>query len=166
MHTFYYDGNPNEDFIKGLGIRFVVPMRGAHYNRHIRFAGDNGYFSESPKTLHTRRTKGKYRELFERQTLGEEVVFDPQEDGYFLSLLDDSATWGNFKMVQDSSDHYRIWKQTKAVCSWVKVTDGQRAGGLGYVGGAGGGLAAGLRHFGRSTRQVLTCKAWQGRKPL
>jgi hypothetical protein len=147
VHTFHYDGNPNEDFIKGLGIRFAVPMRGSHYNRHVRFAGDSGYFSESPKTLHTRRTKGKYRDLFERQTLGETVDFDPQEDGYFLSLLDDSATWDSFKLVQDSSDHYRIWKQTKAVCSWVKVTDGQRAGGLSYVGGEGGGLAAGLRHF-------------------
>ncbi|NOV03873.1 exo-rhamnogalacturonan lyase family protein [Paenibacillus planticolens] len=147
VHTFHYDGNPNEDYIKGLGIRFKVPMRGAHYNRHVRFAGDNGYFSESPKTLHTRRTKGKYRELFERQTLGKEVVFDPQDDAYFLSLLDDSATWNNFKLVQDSSDHYRIWKQTKASCSWVKVTDGRRAGGLGYVGGEGGGLAAGLRNF-------------------
>nr|WP_270878800.1 hypothetical protein [Paenibacillus aestuarii] len=147
VHTFHYDGNPNEDYIKGLGLRFAVPMRGAQYNRHIRFAGDSGYFSESPKTLHTRRTQGKYRELFEQQTRGESVVFDPSEDAYFLSLLDDSATWDSFKLVQDSSDHYRIWKRTKAGCSWVKVTDGSRAGGLGYVGGEGGGLAAGLRHF-------------------
>ncbi|OCT15751.1 hypothetical protein A8709_15920 [Paenibacillus pectinilyticus] len=147
VHTFYYDGNPHEDVIKGLGIRFGVPMRGAHYNRHIRFAGDRGAFSESPKTLHTRRTKGKYKELFERQTLGEMTDFDPAEDSYFLGLLDDSATWGSFKLVQDSSEHYRIWKRTKAGCSWVKVTDGARAGGLGYVGSEGGGLAVGLRNF-------------------
>lgn len=147
VHTFHYDGNPHEDFIKGLGIRFTVPMRGAQYNRHIRLAGDHGYFSESPKTLHTRRTKGKYRELFERQTAGELTTFDPAEDAYFLGLLDDSATWDSFKLVQDASEHYRIWKRTKAGCSWVKVTDGARAGGLGYVGGEGGGLAVGLRHF-------------------
>ncbi|CAH1220575.1 hypothetical protein PAECIP111891_05056 [Paenibacillus allorhizoplanae] len=147
VHTFQYDGNPHEDFIKGLGIRFTVPMRGAQYNRHIRLAGDRGYFSESPKTLHTRRTKGKYKALFERQTAGELTVFDPVEDAYFLRLLDDSATWDSFKLVQDSSEHYRIWKRTKPGCSWVKVTDGARAGGLGYVGGEGGGLAVGLRHF-------------------
>jgi hypothetical protein len=58
VHTFYFDGNPNEDYIKGLGVRFTIPMRGVHYNRHVRFAGDSGIFSESPKTLHTRRTKG------------------------------------------------------------------------------------------------------------
>ncbi|MDR6551126.1 hypothetical protein [Paenibacillus qinlingensis] len=147
LHTFHYDGNPHEDFIQGLGIRFTLPMRGAQYNRHIRLAGDRGYFSESPKTLHTRRTKGKYRELFERQTAGELTTFDPAKDAYFLGLLDDSATWDSFKLVQDSSEHYRIWKRTQAGCSWVKVTDGARAGGLGYVGGEGGGLAVGLRHF-------------------
>lgn len=147
VHTFFYDGNPHEDFIKGLGIRFKVPMRGTQYNRHVRFAGDHGYFSESPKTLHTRRTKGKYRDLFERQTVGETTTFDPVEDAYFLGLLDDSATWDSFKLVQDSSQHYRIWKRTKAGCSWVKVTDGARAGGLAYVGGEGGGIAAGLRNF-------------------
>ncbi|WP_411830287.1 exo-rhamnogalacturonan lyase family protein [Paenibacillus alba] len=147
VHTFHYDGNPHEDSLQGLGIRFIVPMRGAHYNRHVRFAGDRGCFSESPKTLHTRRTKGKYRELFERQTRGEAVSFDAQEDAYFLGLLDDSATWGSFKLVQDSSEHYRLWKRTQAGCSWVKIADGRRAGGLGYVGGEGGGLAAGLRNF-------------------
>jgi hypothetical protein len=147
VHTFFYDGNPHQDFIKGLGIRFAVPMKGPQYNRHVRFAGDSGYFSESPKTLHTRRTKGKYRELFERQTVGQPVAFDAAEDAYFLSLLDDSATWDSFKLVQSSSEHYRLSKRTKEGCSWVKVTDGHRAGGLGYVGGEGGGLAAGLRHF-------------------
>ncbi|MGO4109898.1 exo-rhamnogalacturonan lyase family protein [Paenibacillus sp. YAF4_2] len=147
VHTFYYDGNPNEDFIKGIGIRFAVPMRGEHYNRHVRFAGDSGLFAESPKTLHTRRTKGKYRDLFEEQTLGRSVSFDPEEDAYFLSLLDDSATWDSFKVMQQSSEHYRIWKRTSEGCSWVKVTDGRRAGGMAYVGGSGGGLACGLRNF-------------------
>jgi hypothetical protein len=147
VHTFYFDGNPNEDYIKGLGVRFTIPMRGVHYNRHVRFAGDSGIFSESPKTLHTRRTKGKYRELFEQQTTGSSVAFDPAEDAYFLGLLDDSATWDSFKLMQHSSEHYRIWKRTSEGCSWVKVTDGRRAGGVAYVGSEGGGLAAGLRNF-------------------
>ncbi|TCM99548.1 hypothetical protein EV294_102852 [Paenibacillus sp. BK033] len=149
VHTFFYDGNPNEDFIKGLGIRFAIPMRGEHYNRHIRFSGDSGLFAESPKTLHTRRTKGKYRELFEQQTAGGKVGFDPSDDAYFLGLLEDSATWDGFKLMQQSSEHYRIWKRTGDGCSWVKATDGYRAGGLAYAGGEGGGLACGLRHFWR-----------------
>lgn len=147
VHTFFYDGNPDEDFIRGLGVRFRVPMRGPLYNRHVRFAGDRGYFAESPKTLHTRRTKGPYRELFERQTAGEPVGFDPDRDGYFLHLLDDSATWDSFKLVQSSSGYYRIVKRTEAACSWLKAAEGRRAGGLAYIGGEGGGLAVGLRDF-------------------
>ncbi|WNQ09505.1 hypothetical protein MJA45_17935 [Paenibacillus aurantius] len=147
VYTFFYDGREDSDFIKGLGIRLDVPMNGPLYNRHIRLAGDQGFFSESPKTLHTRRTKGKYRELFEKQTRGEKVIFHEEEDAYFLGLLEDSATWGSFKLVQDSSEHYRLSKRTKEGCSWVKAAEGRRAGGLAYVGGTQGGLAAGLRGF-------------------
>ncbi|MBB3111620.1 hypothetical protein FHS18_003688 [Paenibacillus phyllosphaerae] len=149
VHTFNYDGNPHEDYIRGLGITFQLPMRGPQYNRHIRFAGDRGWFSESPKTLHTRRTKGKYRELFERQTAGETVSFEPGADDYFAGLLDDSALWNDFKLVQDSSEQYRIWKRTGADCCWLKCAEGRRSGGLSYVGSEGGGLAGGIRNFWR-----------------
>ena len=90
VHTFHYDGNPHQDYIRGLGIRFSIPMRGPLYNRHVRFGGDRGLFSESPKTLHTRRTKGKYQELFTDQTEGRPVAFDADEEAYFLNLLADS----------------------------------------------------------------------------
>ncbi|NIK75265.1 hypothetical protein FHS15_000363 [Paenibacillus castaneae] len=147
VHTFHYDGNPNGDYIKALGISFKVPMRGPLYNRHVRFAGDSGFFSESPKTLHTRRTKGKYREMFEQQTQGSLVSFDAEDDLYFLSLLDDSAVWDDYKLVQRSSEHYGVWKRTKEECCWLKAAEGHRAGGLAYVGSEGGGLAAGMRNF-------------------
>ncbi|WP_019636004.1 hypothetical protein [Paenibacillus fonticola] len=147
IYTFYYDGNPHQDFIKGLGISFAVPMRGAFYNRHVRFAGEKGLFSESPKSLHTRRTKGRYQEMHALQTAGGLVSFDPEEDAYFLGLLDDSANWDSFKLVQDSSEHYRVSKRTGPGCCWVRAADGRRAGGLGYVGGEGGGLAAGIKDF-------------------
>ncbi|WP_189032464.1 exo-rhamnogalacturonan lyase family protein [Paenibacillus albidus] len=149
VHTFHYDGNPHQDYIKGLGIAFTVPMRGPHYNRHVRLAGDSGLFSESPKSLHTRRTKGKYRDWFTDQTEGRTVVFDPDEDAYFLGLLDDSATWDSFKLVQDSSGHYLIRKRTGEGCVWIKAAEGGRAGGLGYVGSPDGGLAIGIKDFWR-----------------
>ncbi|WP_438446036.1 hypothetical protein [Gorillibacterium sp. sgz5001074] len=147
VHTFHFDGDPAADAIKGLGLRFRLPLQGPLYNRHVRMAGDDGFFSESPKTLHTRRTKGKYRELFERQSAGEAIGFDPSEDAYFLHLLDDSATWDGFKLVQASADHYRVSKRTGKDCCWLKVADGRRAGGLFYAGGSAGGLAAGMRSF-------------------
>ncbi|MFC0211900.1 hypothetical protein ACFFK0_05450 [Paenibacillus chartarius] len=170
VHTFHYDGDPDHDFIKGLGLAFQVPLSGPLYNRHIRLAGDTGFFAESPKTLHTRRTKGKYRELFERQCHAQAVDFDPAEDEYFMGLLQDSATWDGYKLVQDSSHHYRIWKRTKEECCWLKTADGHRSGGLGYVGDLTGGLGAGLRHFWEkhpsaievenTTKDEATFKVW------
>lgn len=148
VHTFFYDGNPNEDFVKGLGIRFFLPMRGRLYNRHVRFAGDAGFLSESPKTLHTRRTKGKYLEQFRRQLNGETLTDEEMDDdAYFLNLLDDSACWDGFKLGQLSADHYRMAKRTQPGCSWVKAAEGRRARGVAYVGGPGGGLALAMRHF-------------------
>lgn len=73
----YYDGNPQQDFIKGLGIVFKVPLSGPLYNRHVRLGGSEGIFSESPKTLHTRRTKGKYAVMFAGQLEGKLQQFDP-----------------------------------------------------------------------------------------
>ena len=41
------DGDEQKDFIKGLGIRFDVPMRQQTHNRHVRFAGESGMFRSS-----------------------------------------------------------------------------------------------------------------------
>ncbi|MEK5033813.1 hypothetical protein MKY96_20340 [Paenibacillus sp. FSL R7-0302] len=147
VHTFHYDGNPQQDFIKGLGLLFKVPLSGPLYNRHVRLAGSGGIFSESPKTLQTRRTRGKYADRFAAQLEGQSQEFDPVEDAYFTSLLQDSAVWDDFRLVQDSSEHYAVHKRTGPDCTWIKGAEGRRAGGLGYIGCDGGGLAAGVKDF-------------------
>lgn len=180
VHTFHYDGNPHQDFIKGLGLVFRVPMRGPLYNRHVRFAGDIcedidagltetinggdagqrngdgrnagpacGLFSEAAKTLHTRRTAGKYRQMFADQLEGRMLRFDPEEDRYFSGLLDDSAVWDAFRLNQLSSEHYTVHKRTGPGTVWIKGGEGSRAGGLLYAGCEGGGLAAGVKDFWR-----------------
>jgi hypothetical protein len=53
VYTFFYDGNQHQDFIKGLGISFTIPMRGPLYNRHVRLSGDTVFFCESPKGMRT-----------------------------------------------------------------------------------------------------------------
>ncbi len=45
VHTITFDGKQEPgktsgDFIRGLGVRFNVPMRDAAYDRHIRIGGD------------------------------------------------------------------------------------------------------------------------------
>lgn len=147
VHTFIYDGNPHKDFIKGLGMTFKMPLHGPLYNRHVLFSGDTGFFRESPKNLATIRTQGKYRELYEQQFNGQQIQFDEDEDRYFLGLLDESAVWNDFKLMQLSADHYAIEKRTKEGCSWLTPAVGQRSSGYLYAGSESGGMGIGLRHF-------------------
>jgi hypothetical protein len=149
VHTFLYDGDPNADFLKGIGMSFSVPMQGPLYNRYVRLAGDTGFFCESPKLLMTLRTTGKYKELYKQQTAGETITFDRGEDARFLWLLEESAVWDSFKLVQNSPDYYAVLKRTPGPCCWLKASEGGRAGGLAYAGSEGGGMAVGIRNFWR-----------------
>ncbi|WP_239633861.1 hypothetical protein [Paenibacillus sp. H1-7] len=147
LHTFVFDGNPHMDFIKGIGMTFRVPMQGPLYNRHIRFTGDSGLFAESPKHLMTFRTNGKYQEIFKRQTAGEKVGFDAEEDERFIGLIEESAVWDSFKLVQGTADSYTITKRTQEGCTWLRSAFGQRSLGTVYAGGENGGLGVGVRNF-------------------
>lgn len=40
VHTFFFDGDEQTDFLKGLGIRFDTVLEGRPYEHHIRFAGE------------------------------------------------------------------------------------------------------------------------------
>ena len=51
-HSFIFDGEQSEDFIKGLGIEFSLPFREEIQNRHVSFVGDNGgLWSEAVEPL-------------------------------------------------------------------------------------------------------------------
>jgi hypothetical protein len=162
VHTFTYDANPHKDFIRGLGLSFDVPMSSPLYNRQVRFAGDTGYFAESCKSLLTRPVQlylarrravteiegvETYAELYRRQLAGKPVHLDPDKDAAYLRILDDAATWSDFRLVQGSSDSYAIHKRTRSDCSWVKAAQGGRSRGFLYAGCESGGLAVGLRSF-------------------
>ena len=40
VHTIFFDGDQEKDFIHGLGVTFAVPMREEIQNRHVRFSGE------------------------------------------------------------------------------------------------------------------------------
>lgn len=147
VHTFLYNMNQNTDFIKGIGIKFSVPQSGELYNRHIRFAGDRGLFREMAKNLCTWRTTGKYAKMYKDQVEGKFLSFDSEEDSKFLGLVDESASWDSFKIVQLVPDDYTIYKRTKKGCAYIKAVTGRRSKGLAFVGGEYGGVAASMRNF-------------------
>jgi len=58
VHTFLFDGREEEDFIRGIGMEFDVPMTSSLFNRYVRFGGETGLFAESPKSVWVRQKSG------------------------------------------------------------------------------------------------------------
>lgn len=142
--SFVYDGDAQADFIKGLGIEFSAGLSGEAWNRNVRFAGDEGMYSEPGQLLLTRRYQNA-NGLYEKQIAGERV--DIGDGKTLYEHVKGNAEWNDFKIIQDSADHYKIMKRTGQGCSWVESTHGTRAQGLMYAGGANGGMAIGMKNF-------------------
>jgi hypothetical protein len=52
VHTIFFDGDQEKDFIHGLGVTFAVPLREEIQNRHVRFSGEgDGLWSEPIQPL-------------------------------------------------------------------------------------------------------------------
>ncbi|MDG4864970.1 Tat pathway signal sequence domain protein, partial [Streptomyces sp. T-3] len=152
VHTITYDGTQEPgkadgDFIRGLGVRFTVPMRDASYDRHIRIGGDGtGLLREAVKGITgLRRDPGAAVQAaqFEGAKLPDPATWD-QRVTTRLHLIPE---WGDYTLSQLSADGFTLRKRTKAGHGWIAAGGGRRASGFGYVGGSGGGLAFGLRDF-------------------
>ena len=147
IHTIIYDGDENKDFIKGLGIRFSVPLKEALYDRHIRFVGENsGVFTEAVQGLSgLRRDAG--RTALDAQLGGKSVTQLPEN---VLKNIQYIPAFGDYTLYQGSPDAFDIQKRTKAGYSWIQSAFGGRASGTGYVGTPKGGIAFGIRNFWQS----------------
>ncbi|GAB3001826.1 Tat pathway signal sequence domain protein [Saccharothrix stipae] len=147
VHTFVFDGDEGKDFIRGLGIRFEVPMRDEPHNRHVRFAGPgDGVLSEAVRGITgLRRDPGAA--VRQAQVAGQATPPVDTWDTRVSSRLHLIPTFGDYSLRQPSADGFQIRKRTKAGHAWIPVDAGGRAGGLGYVGGPGGGFAFGMRNF-------------------
>ena len=148
MHSFVFDGDPAKDFIKGLGLSFTVPMHDAPlHDRHVRFAGEgNGLWAEGVRNLTgLRRDPGAA--ITRKQLAGEACPPVDQFPEAVRKRLDLIPAWNDCTLSQLTADSFQIRKRTNGNCCWLAAGRGHRAAGLGYVGGASGGLAFGLRDF-------------------
>jgi hypothetical protein len=71
VHSITFDGDESQDFIRGLGIVFGVPMREQVHNRHVRFSGEGeGLWAEPVQPMIGRggraKAKGCGRNRFNR----------------------------------------------------------------------------------------------------
>ena len=150
VHTLVYDLNEHTTLVRGIGIRFGVPLQGTElYNRHIRFAGAGaGVLAEAVQGV-TGLWRDPGVEARRAQRHGEPTPSDTHRwDDGFASLHKWVPAWSDYSLTQLSPDGFTVKKRTKAGSSWVNVSGGTRAGGLAYLGSAKtGGLAVGLRNF-------------------
>jgi hypothetical protein len=155
VHTITFDGTQRPgknsgDFIRGLGVRFTVPMRDAAYDRHIRLAGeDGGLLTEAVKGITgLRRDPGLAVQT--AQVDGKKLPDPATWDQRVTTRLQYIPEWGDYTLSQLSADGFTLRKRTEAGHGWIAAGGGRRASGFGYVGGVSGGLSFGLRNFWQS----------------
>ena len=149
VHSFVYDGEQNKDFIRSLGIRFDIPMREALYNRHIAFScADGGVWSEPIQPLIGRRvlTSGLQQQQMEGKRVPPYESFD--ERG--RSLLDNWASWNDYRLSQLSADAFSIRKRANDDNPWIGTFSGTRSNGYTFVGDITGGLGLCMHDFWQS----------------
>ena len=179
VHTIVFDGDPEKDFIRGLGLTFEVPFREEVQNRHVRFSNSNGGLWAEPVLLPAggggggrggaRGARGGATN--QPPTAADGFAQTPtnqppagrfggrgfgggganQLDGQRIGpTTSELARWDAFKLVQTDSDGFTIIKRTNPKSSWVAAGEGQRASGLVFVGDVSGGLAVGVKNFWQS----------------
>jgi hypothetical protein len=150
VHTFIYDGNPEQDFIKGLGLVFGVPFKEEMHNRHIRLAGDEGGIWTQPVQMmpgYRAQAGNQVAQLYADHLAGRRVPnladLTPQARNATVGV----ALWPDAKLAQSGPNSWSIHKRTGNHASWLHFTDGKRAAGLAVLGDVSGGLAIGVKDF-------------------
>ena len=156
VHSFVYDGDQKMDFIRSLGIRFDVPMREALYNRHIAFScADGGVWSEPVQPLVGRRmlTIPQVQDdlsLQQQQMEGKRIPSYEAFDKKNRELLNDWASWNDYRLSQLTADAFSIRKRTNGDAPWIGTFSGTRSDGYAFAGDITGGLGLCLHDFWQS----------------
>lgn len=147
VHSFIFDGDPEKDFIAGLGVTAQVPITDQTVDRHVRFSGEGvGVWGEAVRPVTgLRRDPGQaYRDA---QVAGKAL---PPLAGMAKAVQDGLQwipEWGDFSLAQLTPDGFALRKRLRSGRAWIDVNTGTRTKGLLYAGGASGGVALGLKDF-------------------
>lgn len=162
VHTIVFDGDEHTDFIRGLGVRFAVPMRGELHDRHVRFSGeDAGLFAEAVRGLTgLRRDPG---DAVRQAQLAGLPTGDPSTwNAAAAQRLQYIPAFADWSLFQSTSDGFSIRKRTREGYTWLNAAQGRRAGGLGYVGTPQSGAVFGIRNFWQSHPAQLDIRGATG----
>ena len=173
VHSFLYDGEQREDFIKGLGVEFDLPLREQLPNRHVAFAGEgDGLWDEAVEpyinirfvTLPGQESipLDKRPSFPSMQFRGERVPDAEEFNEASQVLLNDYARYDDYKLVQHTSDGFSIQKRTAAHSPWFGTAGGRHARGFILAGDVTGGLGVSLKDFWQSFPAELAASGMLG----
>lgn len=172
VHSVVFDGRADQDFIRGLGLVFDVPLREELQNRHIRLAGDSGLFSEPVRAIPGFRVAlvAGAKEMAAEQLAGRRAPYLGSLDAKTREQHESMAAWDAFKLTQLAPDAFAIDKRTGSHSTWVNAHRGRRSLGAAYVGDVSGGLGVSIRRFWQkhptaleiegATTSAATLRAW------
>jgi hypothetical protein len=180
VHTFIFEADEKSDFLKGIAVEMQMGASGELFNRHVGFACEKGLFYEGVQGMYTgggsyrrgARSKAKPFSPEERlaiyakqQTEGQFVQADREQQPDFYEMVDDNAFWNDFRLTQDSCDHYAITKRTVPGCAHILANQGARSNGAVFFGSEGGIVAAAVRDMWQKAPMALEVTGAAGESP-
>ncbi|MEV7663470.1 Tat pathway signal sequence domain protein [Paenarthrobacter sp. NPDC089316] len=150
VHSFIWDGNAEEDFLAGLGVRFTVPLASELHDRHIRIAGaDGGFLVEAVRGLTgLRRDPG---EAVRRAQISGQPTPPLSEWSPLVSeRLHLIPAWNDYTLTQLTADGFDLRKRTAAGHGWVGISGGTRSAGFCSLSDLRGGFGIGVKDFWQS----------------
>lgn len=167
VHTFFYTGQEERDFLKGMGIRFDVRLTGRPYERHVKFDTDGSLFHEAAVLLNSSHPR-LAASVLERQMQGNLEAYGLQSDEEKATAA--LPVWDRYLICQDSPSHFAVKKQTEPCCCMLTCRQGYRAAGSMALNGANGGILLGIRDFWEKypagleaaglAQEMTSCTAW------
>ncbi len=162
-HTFFYDGDPAKDFIKGIGIVFKRKMTGENYNRRVKITGDYGVMHELIQYIniwHPIKLREKKYHL--NQLAGEMMSFDAS-DPEVDAMLKDTVVWDAYTLYQMSPDSFEVKKKTAPKnVTYINAGYGRRSSGLMYAADEKGGIAVSMLDFWRKFPSSVAAEGLSG----
>lgn len=147
VHSFVNTVDERQEAIRGIGLRFSVPMQGPLQERYVRFVShEGGVFAEAVRGLTgLRRDPGKA--VRDAQMGGRQL---PEISARVEKNLRYIPAFGNYSLLQAHPDGFSISKRTAPGAGWIRAATGTRAAGVAYLGTPAGGVVAGVRNFWQS----------------
>ena len=152
VHTFIFDADEQVDFLKGIALELKLDASGELYNRHVGFVGETGMFYEAVQPAYfglgwayPGEELPEEAKIYQHQQWDGQFIEIPDHIERFAEVVADNAHWNNFRLSQDSCDHYAITKRTVEGCAYISAAQGNRSQGTIFFGSKSGAIAASIK---------------------